>query len=103
MPPINITKEIILSKLSKLKTNKSPGPDELHPRILQEVRMEIVHPLVHIFRLSMETGELPDDWKSSNITAIFKKGSKSKMGNYRPVSLTCIICKVFESIIRDTL
>ena len=56
--------------------------------------------MVHIFRLSMETGELPDDWKSSNITAIFKKGSKSKMGNYRPVSLTCIICKIFESIIR---
>ena len=44
---------------------------------------------------------LPDDWKSANITAIFKKGSKKDAGNYRPVSLTSIIVKIMESLIRD--
>jgi len=41
------------------------------------------------------------DWRSANITAIYKKGSKKDPSNYRPISLTCIICKIMESIIRD--
>lgn len=103
MLPIIIDEDTILNKLLKLKIDKSPGPDALHPRILKEIRAEITYPLKHIFRISLDTGELPSDWRSSNIIAIFKKGAKSKMGNYRPVSLTCIICKVFESIIRDRM
>ena len=47
--------------------------------------------------------QVPDDWKTANITAIYKKGKRSDAGNYRPVSLTCIACKIFESIIRDNL
>ena len=49
----------------------------------------------------MEEGLVPDDWRMANVTPIFKAGSKAKAGNYRPVSLTCIICKLMESIIRD--
>ena len=46
---------------------------------------------------------VPDNWRCANITPVFKKGSKSAAGNYRPVSLTCILCKVMESIIRDAI
>ena len=51
----------------------------------------------------MESSEVPADWKMANVTPIFKKGSKSKAENYRPVSLTSIPCKVMESIIRDEI
>ena len=44
---------------------------------------------------------MPADWKCGNITPIFKKGPKSNPGNYRPVSLTSIPCKLLESIIKD--
>jgi hypothetical protein len=44
---------------------------------------------------------LPSDWSSGNISAIYKKGSKLDAANYRPISLTCICCKLLESIIRD--
>jgi len=44
-----------------------------------------------------------DEWKKANVVPIFKKGRKTKPGNYRPVSLTCVCCKVCESIIRDDL
>ena len=37
------------------------------------------------------------------MVAIFKKGTKSSPGNYRPVSLTCVICKLLESFIRDVI
>ena len=46
---------------------------------------------------------MPDDWRRANVTPIFKFGSKMSPGNYRPVSLTCIICKIMESIIRDDI
>jgi hypothetical protein len=45
--------------------------------------------------------QLPDDWKIANISAIYKKGRKCDVANYRPISLTSVICKIFGSIIRD--
>ena len=56
-----------------------------------------------LFAKTMEAKELPDDWKTGTISAIFKKGNKQNSANYRPVSLMCVICKVMESIIRDSL
>ena len=45
--------------------------------------------------------EVPTDWKIANVSPIFKKGSKFAPGNYRPISLTSISCKILESIIKD--
>ena len=56
-----------------------------------------------MFGLILQHGSLPDCWKLANVTPIFKKGPSSNPDNYRPISLTCIICKVFESVIKDQL
>ena len=56
-----------------------------------------------MFENSMSSGLLPSDWKTSNISVIHKKGPKHDVGNYRPISLTCIACKIMESIIRDNI
>ena len=103
MQTLKITEEAIINKLLKLKIDKSPGPDCLHPRVLREISAEIGQPLKHIFGISLEQGTIPEDWRSSNVTAIYKKGRKVSMENYRPVSLTCIVCKVLESLVRDHL
>ena len=100
---IIISDDCILKKLKKIKINKSPGPDTIHPRVLREVSKEIVVPLKMILELSLKTMTLPDDWKHAHVTAIYKKGAKTKAQNYRPVSLTSIVCKLFESIIRDAI
>ena len=75
----------------------------MHPRILKELAEVICTPLTIIFNASMELGVLPADWKPANITPIYKKGKKQVAGNYRPVSLTSILCKVLESIVRDQI
>jgi len=101
MEKITFSESDIKAKLSKLKTNKSSGPDSLHSRILSELQTVIPSPLKNIFDHSYECGVLPEDWKSSIVSTVFKKGKKNLVDNYRPISLTCIPCKIMESIIRD--
>ena len=100
---IRITPEAIENKLKNLDPNKAQGPDNIPPKVLKELRQEISTPLSIIFNKSLESGKLPYDWKTAIVTAIHKKGSKNEAGNYRPVSLTCILCKILESIIRDAI
>lgn len=100
---ITFTNKAIVEKLKKLKTNKSAGPDSLYPRILQENAEVIAEPLQIIFNSSLRTGRLPSIWKQGNICAIHKKGSRQDCNNYRPVSLTSIVCKLMEGIIRDKI
>ena len=58
-------------------------------------------PLAKVFNLSLEEGTVPSEWKEANITRLFKKGSRNKPENYRPVSLTSVVCKLLEILIRD--
>ena len=100
---VAITKEKVLGKLKRLKVDKSPGPDGLHPRILKEIAEEIVEALVVVFQESLEAGRIPEDWKVANVTPLFKKGGRQQMGNYRLASLTSVIGKILESIIKDEI
>ena len=51
----------------------------------------------------MADGEVPMDWRSANVTAIFREDDRFKAGNYRPVSLTSLCCKLQEHIIVNTM
>ena len=53
------------------------------------------------FNLSLKEGVVPFEWKEANIIPLFKKGSRNKSENYRPVSLTSVICKLLERLIID--
>ena len=97
---IAVSEDLVLKTLSRLKPDKSPGPDNMHPMLLRETAHCITQPLTWIFQKSVEEGILPDDWKRANITPIIKKGSKSAVENYRPISLTSCVCKVLETIIK---
>ena len=51
----------------------------------------------------MQEGTVPDDWRCANVTPIFKKGKKADPGNYRPVSLSSIPCKLMDSLNKDRI
>ena len=100
---VNITAKEVKQQLKDLNPNKSPGPDKIYPKVLKELHNELAEPIAHLFNKSFNNNKLPNDWKLAEITAIFKKGNRSSSNNYRPVSLTCILCKVMESFIRDEI
>lgn len=96
-----ISPQIVEAKLKSLRVTGSPGPDGMHSRILQETASTIATPLARLFRRSLDSGVLPDDWKKGLVVPIFKKGSKQDPSNYRPISLTSIPCKILEAILRE--
>ena len=96
-----ITPAMIVTKIKKLKDNKSPGIDGITPKLLKEIAEEISVPLAIMFNLSLHEGTVPHEWKHANVVPIFKKGSRCKAENYRPVSLTSVVCKLLESLLRD--
>jgi len=93
----------IAKAISRLRPDKAMGPDELSAKLLIEVQNEIAYPLLLLFKQSLSESSIPQDWKQANVTPIFKKGSRNSVENYRPVSLTSQICKLFETIMRDAL
>jgi hypothetical protein len=92
--------ELILKKLDEQST---PGPDELHPRIMKHLAQYISSPLAKLFRKSIDDGRLPAAWKTAIVKPMFKGGTKSDPANYRPVSLTSVICKVLERIVKEEI
>ena len=103
MPEIDLNLNGIIKLLSNLRPDKAAGPDEIKPVVLRELRNEIAPVIQLIFEKSLATGKLPSDWTKANVSPIFKKGEKSDPSNYRPISLTCILCKVMEHIIASNL
>ena len=75
------------------------GPDELHPSVLKELAKEIGSVFAHLFQPAVDTSEIPREWSLANICPHFKKSDRSLACKYRPVSLTCVPCKLLEHIV----
>uniref|UniRef100_M3XLH7 Reverse transcriptase domain-containing protein n=1 Tax=Latimeria chalumnae TaxID=7897 RepID=M3XLH7_LATCH len=100
---IQITSRMVADQLGKIRVNKSQGPDGMHPRVLKELSNEISGVLAVIFQKSLESGVVPKDWRRANVTPIYKKGCKSDPGNYRPISLTSVVGKIMETIVKNSI
>lgn len=92
---IEITEEAVYKVLCSLKVGKSPGPDLIHPRLLRELGRELSYPFMKLFNKTMYEGKIPTKWKIAEVRPIHKKGSRASPNNYRPVSLTSVVCKIF--------
>ena len=86
-----------------LKTNKSPGNDNLHVNVIRKLYHELKIPLMNIFSLSLKKGIFPEKMKIAKVSPIFKKGDKSILSNYRPISVLPCFSKILERIMYNRL
>ena len=93
----------ICKLLRQINPNKAHGPDGIHGMILKKCAATLSYPLSTLFRASYNSGQIPNDWKLANVVPIHKKGSKNSVENYRPISLTSLVMKQYEKIIRVEL
>ena len=100
---IVISDKDMFEVLNNLNPSKSPGPDKIHSRLIKELSHELAGPLRLLFDKTISEGGIPNSWKEAEVKPIFKKGNKELPGNYRPVSLTSVICRIFEHFIRNAL
>lgn len=97
IPEIIFTGDKILQAIKEMKSDSASGPDEIPVAILQ--KCDLANTLAIIMQTSYDTGTLPTLWKTATVTPIFKKGSKLEPANYRPISLTSVVCKAMEKVI----
>ena len=88
-----VTPEMDAKKIKTMKDNKSKVVDGFPPKLLMKTVEQISLPLARLLNLSFSF-----EWKEANIIPLFKKGSRNKSENYRPVSLTSVICKLLERL-----
>ena len=100
---VRFEREEVEKKLRNIKASGAPGPDKLWSKVLHDMADVLAGPLTIIFGKLMEEGRVPMIWRMANVCPIFKKGAKGDPANYRPVSLTCVVGKVMESLIRDKI
>ena len=89
--------------LAKINSNKAHGPDGIHGKLLKNCAVGLAYPLSLIFRIVYNTGSIPGEWKLASVVPIFKKGNKHEVCNYRPISLTSLVMKTLERMIKDEL
>jgi hypothetical protein len=90
---ILITPAKVLLAIKRLKLSGAAGPDYTHLSFLQQTAISSVY--------TFNSAIVPDEWRKTFVTPIFKKGTslESDANNYRPISLTCVGCKLMENIL----
>ena len=93
----------VLDQLNGISVTKATGLDLIPAKLLKCGAPIIYRSLTHLFNMSLRTGKLPDQWKMAKVTPLFKKGSKSDMNNYRPISVLPIATKILERAVHAQL
>jgi hypothetical protein len=103
--PIKYTTNVmeVLRLLDTIDIKKATGPDNLGAWLIREHSVMLAEPFTMVFNASLKSGVYPKAWKTATIKPLPKRATPEEISDYRPVSLTPIISKLFEKILRRHL
>ena len=93
----------VIQIINNLKIDKAVGPNSIPTKILKLIKHDISPILAELCNLSFSTGIFPEVLKIAKVIPIYKKKSKLKCENYRPISLLSNIDKILEKIMYKRL
>jgi len=100
---IEFTIEDVKEAMKSFRQDASPGPDFFPAAVLKNCSESLSEPLFHLFRRSLNSGQICSIFKEAIITPLYKGGDRAKPGNYRPVALTSHVGKCLEKVVRKHL
>lgn len=100
---IQFNQEDIIKAIDEINENSACGEEDIPAIVLKKCKHILSYPIMHLWEESMRTGYIPKIYKRQIITPIHKKDSRAVPGNYRPISLTSHLIKIFERVIRNQL
>ena len=93
----------IVEAIDEIKPGAAAGPDDLSVLLLKKCKQTLSKPIHMIWQHSMSTGTVPKFFKTLHIAPLHKKGSRAIAANYRPVSLTSHVIKIYERVLRKQM
>ena len=103
MSSVHFSVSLVKRAIARLKINSKGSPDGLPPLLFKTCISQLSAPLTYIYNLCFQQNYLAPAWLHAYVTPVFKKGDPTNPSNYRPIALTCTICKIMERIINDQL
>ena len=100
---IDLSVEDFENAIDEVRETSAPGEDEVPAILLKRCKSSLSLPLFLLWNYSFQHGKISKSYLSQLIAPIFKGGSKLQPSNYRPISLTSHIIKVFERIIQKKI
>ena len=91
-----VDESFVLNQLQNLNVNKATGIDNISAKYLKMAAQAITKPLTKVLNLSIESNTFPDNLKKAKVTPIYKKGSKTDVNNFRPISVLPILNSIYE-------
>ena len=93
----------MLDLINKIPSSKAIGCDGLNAKVLKLATSVLTHPLCRLMNLSISTGCCPSTWKTTQVTPLFKNGSREDTSNYRPISVLPVLSKILERHVATSL
>ena len=103
-PSLEITQEMLLSAIKRMKSGKSAGPSGIVPEMLKASCESVVPKLTALINMVILEGKVPDEWNESFVISLYKgKGDSLECGNYRGLKLLEVLQKVLECILETLI
>ena len=98
-----VGKGAIVKQIKKSRKNAAEGPDGIPMEVFSVAKDILIDPLVALFNLINQSGEVPQHFKEARVKMLYKKGEKSEMLHYRPLAMSNHIAKLWERVINCEL